>query len=180
MDSNSLAERIEKRTREIKKFLDDFIASWNSVEYYPKIKAIDNAPLIIATIYFEINNTNVKGVYLREDGFTNRFKVASLTEISSMLLSPLRFVDLSYPQTETGLIKINARLATTLALSMLNAIHHEKFKVYLPKAKDERIKSAIGSHTYWVRYFIGDDNAYPILLNSTFWEMYVSALLLEK
>lgn len=180
MDSTLLAEKIKKRTEELQKMLSEFLKSWNSVEYHVKIKMNDNAAEAISTIYFEIVQGNLKGVYLKEDGFINRYKVASATEIACMLVKPLRFNDPSQPQTDSGINRINARLATTLALQILNGLHFKDFGIYLPAAKNENTLAAIGSHTYWVRYFIGDDNAYPVFLNSTFWEMYMSTLLLEQ
>jgi hypothetical protein len=172
-------KKLQKRTDEIERILKAFILNWNANPSHIKIKSIPNAAMDIATVYYTILNNNIKGEYLKEDGFVNRFKVASLTEISCMLISPIRIQDINLPQTSSAKTKLNARFATTAALQMLNGIYHLHAGLYLPNISNEQIKSAMNSHSYWVKYFLPDDNPYPIFLNSTFWEMFVAALSLQ-
>jgi hypothetical protein len=171
--------KLQKRTDEIERILKTFIVSWNANPSHIRIKAISDASINIATVYYTILNNNVKGEYLKEDGFANRFKVASLTEISCMLVSPIRIEDMSISQPSSAKTKLNARFSTTAALQMLNGIYHLHAGLYLPNISNEQIKSSMISHSYWVRYFLPDDNPYPIFLNSTFWEMFVAALSLQ-
>jgi hypothetical protein len=180
MDSNSIAKQIEKRRGEIEKILNEFLKNWNSVDHFPKIKAKKNAAEIISNTYFDIIRANLKGLYLKQDGFINRYKVASGTEIACMLVMPLKLNDLSYKKQDGDLEKLNARLASYLAFQILNGLHFVDNGYYLQAPKNEITQSAYVNHTYWIRYFeVDDNNAYPIFLNSTFWEMYVSAIVLE-
>ena len=178
MDSDKSVEKIKKRTGEISSYLNEFLSTWNSNYNNVQIKCIDNAAKAIATIYFEIINTNVKGEYFKNDGHLNRFKVASGTEIACMLLKPLSFID-STLSTDENNVKINARLATVLAIQLLYSIHFKDVADFPKETTDEQILFALGSHTYWVRYF-DETKAYPVYLNSTFWQMYLAAIILGQ
>jgi len=175
---DELSEKIKKRTGEIENFLRIFLENWNSNENHVKIKCIEDASEMIATIYFHIIYNNVKGEYFKHDGHINRYKVASGTEIACMLVKPLKFDQPGYNNSENNIAKINARLATELAIQILYSIHFEDHNDYPNPTKDKAILAALGSHTYWVRYF--DETKYlPVYLNSTFWEMYMAAITLE-
>jgi hypothetical protein len=179
MDSNPLNAKIEKRTQELQIFLNDFVSSWNSNKNHVQINCENEAAKKIASIYFEIINNNVKGEYFKNDGFVNRYKVASATEIACMLVKPLGINDERYKEQPADKVKINARLATTLAIQMLYSIHFKEEGDYPAPTENKRVLAAIGSHTYWVRYF-DETKFHPVYLNSTFWEIYMAAILTEQ
>lgn len=180
MDSATLSEKITARTEEIQLIIDKFVSKWNGNPGFAPIKVIDGAAEKISTVYFHLIHETVKGHYLKEDGFVNRFKVASGTEIACMLVNPIRFEDTtSKYNTESDKSKLNARFATTAAFQMLYSIHFDNESDYLGIAKNERTVTALKNHTDWLRFF-DYSNSYPIFLNSIFWEMYMSALLLEN
>lgn len=178
MDNGNSVEKIIKRTGEIDAFLTEFINTWNSIPNSRKISCKEKAAEAIATIYFEIVNSNVKGEYFKNDGHLNRYKVASGTEIACMLFRPLQLTD-PYLSTDENNTKVNAQLATYLAIQLLYSIHFKDVSKFPKQTTNQELLFSLGSHTYWVRYF-DENKAYPVYLNSTFWQMYLSAIILEQ
>ncbi len=172
MDNKTDTNTVFKRATEIGKVLDNFVNVWHSKPSAVRLMIADNAALKIAEKYFELLKTTIKGVYLPETGFANKYKIASGTEIACMFAMPISLDDPNFTYKDKRFV--NSLFGIELAIQMLLLINSDNGEQISPESlyKEELI-SLTENHRIWLAHLnLKSLFSVPTLLNSTFWEAY--------
>jgi hypothetical protein len=160
--------KIQKRTNEIQRLVNDFIGFYEN-KHNIKISAIDDIAAKLSSAYFSICYTHVKPVV---DDKINVFKMASIMELLIVKEQVLHHPE-STEEDDTKNRQLNADFAMGAALSMISCMitnaSQEIIPVTVNSSVNISIQERLEDHAVWLR--TKPLTEMPVFINAQFYQM---------